>query len=411
MRAHVAAMPSAPPSPDMEPGPLPLELKDAVRAESRAAVAQRLIEVVSWPESRIPLFERQLAADILLGILRTSGQDLRSRCAYGLARIADAPKALLRYLACDEIAVAEALLETGRGFDESDLIAAVRGGTKAHWQAIARRRDLGEAATDALLQTGDIPVIETVLRNTFVRLSTHGVDLAVARSRQAPALPALLAQRPEMRPTQALVLFWWADHAVRVHLLRRFAVDRSVLIQELGETFALAAREGWADPETRKALQVIERRQRNRAAAAQSEFGSLEGAIERASAGIEPYMLNEIAHMGGVKPATAAQIFADPGGEAIAVFAKSVGLKRPMLLALWHALQRPAGDPERTDNALGRTLYVFDTLATAKAQTVLRYWNWSFTADVMGLENEVIDDLAEMPLARRNAALLFGRSG
>ena len=122
-------------------------------------------------------------------------------------------------------------------------------------------------------------------------------------------------------------------------------------------------------------------------------------------------MINEIAHLSGVKPTTAAQIFADPGGEAIGVFAKSVGLKRPALISLWRALRRPFGDPDATDNPLGRTVYTFETLATAKAQTVLRYWNWSFTADAVGLENSAFDDALEMPLARRNAALLFNRNG
>jgi hypothetical protein len=55
---------------------------------------------------------------------------------------------------------------------------------------------------------------------------------------------------------------------------------------------------------------------------------------------------------------------------------------------------------------------VFDTLATAKAQTVLRYWNWSFTADAAGLERTTYDDdTLELTLARRNAALLFHRNG
>jgi hypothetical protein len=87
-------------------------------------------------------------------------------------------------------------------------------------------------------------------------------------------------------------------------------------------------------------------------------------------------------------------------------------LKRPSLLALWRALRRPAGNPDLTDNSLGRTAYVFDTLATAKAQTVLRYWNWSFTADATGIERTAYDDPdIELRLARRNAALLFNRGG
>ena len=409
--AILMALPNQPyPDPGDPPPPLDLTEKQAPRA--RSALVQRLCELASWPESRIPPHERQLAADILVGLLRTSNVEVRQRCAIGLVRINDAPKTLLRYLARDEIQVAQPLLEAGAGFDESDLIATVRAGVQAHWLAVARRRGLSEPVCDALLQTSDPPVIEAVLRNQSARLSTNGIDLVVARSRQAPQLPALLVARAELRATQALVLFWWASFETRVHILRRFAVDRGVLLQELGDVFALAAAEGWADADTRKTLQVIERRQRNRAAAAQSAYGSLEGALAAAEHGLDRELINEIAHLGGIKPTTAAQIFADPGGEAIGVFCKAVGLKRPALLALWRALRRPAGDADSRDSALGRTAYIFDTLATAKAQTVLRYWNWSFTADAIGIDRAAFDDAEmEMNLPRRNAALLFHRNG
>jgi uncharacterized protein (DUF2336 family) len=397
---------------DMSEPPPPLELTEPHAPRARHALVQRLCEIVSWPETRLPSYERQLAADILVGLLRTSNVELRRRCALGLIRINDAPKALLRYLARDEISVAEPLLENGAGFDDSDLIATVRAGVAWHWLAIAKRRNLSEPITDALLQTGDAAAIEAVLRNNTARLSTQGIDLVVAKSRQAPSLPAALVSRPELKPTQALVLFWWAPYEARLQILRRFAVDRQVLIQELGEVFKLAAAEGWADADTRKTLQVIERRQRNRAAAAQSPYKSLEGALAAAEQGLDRGLVHEIAHLSGVKPTTAAQVFADAGGEAIGVFCKAVGLKRPVMIALWRALRRPNGDPDSTNNPLGRAVYVFDTLATAKAQTVLRYWNWSFTADAAGIEQTSFnDDVLELSLARRNAALLFTRNG
>ncbi|HRO04739.1 MAG TPA: DUF2336 domain-containing protein, partial [Terricaulis sp.] len=372
--------------------PAPLELTEPHAPRARAALVQRLADLVAWPENRIPFYERQLAADILVGLLRTANVDLRIRCAQGLARVREAPKALLRYLARDEISVAGPLLENGVGFDDSDLIATVRAGVAPHWLAIAKRRGLTEPVTDALVQTGDPSVIEAVLRNSFAKLSTSAVDMVVARSRQASGLSPLLVARPEIRPTQALVLFWWCEFDARVSILRRFAVDRNILIQELGEIFRIAAAEGWADADTRKAMQVIERRQRNRAAAKQSPFGSLEGALAAAEHGVDRGLIHEIAHLAGIKPNTASQIFSDAGGEAIGVFAKAVGLKRPLLINLWRALKRPLGDPESTANPMGRAIYVFDTLATAKAQTVLRYWNWSFTADAVALEHVSFDD-------------------
>src|SRR5262249_27027892 len=135
-------------------GIAPLELNEPHTPRARTALVNRLCDIVSWPESRIPAHERQLAADILVGLLRTSSVELRRRCAEGLVRINDAPKTLLRYLSRDEISVALPLLEGGLGFDDSDLIATVRAGVSAHWLALARRRAIGEPLTDALLQTG-----------------------------------------------------------------------------------------------------------------------------------------------------------------------------------------------------------------------------------------------------------------
>jgi uncharacterized protein (DUF2336 family) len=389
----------------------PMELTNSHQLAARAAIVQRLGEIVSWPSSRIPLYERQLAADILIGLLRTCPAELRERVAVGLVGIDDPPKGLLRYLARDEIRVAAALLENGVGLDDSDLIATVRASVAPHWLAIARRKAISESVVDALAQTNDTAVIEAALRNPGARFSAHAIDLAVARSRNAQALIAPLARRPELRPTQALVLFWWCDPQVRLAILRRFPVDRSVLIAELGDIFALAAQEDWADAEARKTLQLIERRQRNRSAAQRSEHGSLETAIARAELGLDAPLIHEIAHLSGVKPATAQQIFADPGGEPIAVLAKATGLKRGAVASLWRGLKRPMGDPDSTDTAYGRTMLVFEILSTAKAQTVLRYWNWSFTADALragGVDPE--DDALGFAPARRNASLLLRRA-
>ena len=391
----------------------PLELTDSRRNEARAALVLRLGDLVCWPESRIPPYERQLAADILVGLLRSSRVEVRARVAAGLAAIVDAPKALLRYLARDEIRVAEPLLTDGVGLDDSDLIASIRAGVAAHWLAIAKRRKLSESVVDALAQTRDLGVIEALLANKGARLSVQALDIVVARSRAAPTLCALVLKRLELRPTQGLVMFWWCTPEVRAGVLRRFAVDRSVLIAQLGEMFPLAAREGWVDAETRMALQLIERRQRSREAADRSEHGSLEGAVARAESGIDPALIHEIAHLAGVKPTTAMQIFNDAGGEPIAVLAKATGLKRAALVSLWKGLRRPLGDADRADTAFGRMMMTFETMSSAKAQTVLRYWNWSFTADAAGVaaHTEDLNDFGEWDAgpARRNATLLLTR--
>jgi uncharacterized protein (DUF2336 family) len=389
--------------------PAALELHTPQPQVARDALLKRLCEVVSWPETRMPSQERQLAADILIGLLRTASSDVRRRCALGMVRVTEAPKALLRYLARDEFQVAQSLLENGVGFDDSDLIATVRAGVTQHWLAVAQRRGLGETVADALVQTGETAVFEALLRNNSSRLSVQAMDIIVARSRQAPSLPPLLVRRGELRPNQALIMFWWVGFDVRVQIVRRFAADRTALIKELSDVFALAAAEGWADADTRKAMQIVERRQRNRAAAARSPFGSLEGAIAACEKGADSAIIQEMGYLAGVRPTTITHIFADPGGEAIGVFCKAVGLKRPFVMALWRVLRRPPGDPTSVDNSQGRMVFIYDTLATAKAQTVLRYWNWSLSAEVAALERLVESDETLSP-AQRNAMLLLNRN-
>jgi hypothetical protein len=74
---------------------------------------------------------------------------------------------------------------------------------------------------------------------------------------------------------------------------------------------------------------------------------------------------------------------------------------------LWEALERKVDEDPKSP--FGRMTYVYETLATAKAQTVLRYWNWAFTADVM-LDTEPDEDAAlEFAPSRRTSMLVSGR--
>jgi uncharacterized protein (DUF2336 family) len=386
-----------------------LEAVGAAQRRARTLIAQRLADIVTWPATRIAPHERQLAGDILIGLLRTADVQLRERCAARMAQIVDAPKTILRYLARDQISVAQALIETSPAFDDSDLVATIHAGTPAHWAAISLRRNLSETVTEALIRTEDPAVIEAALRNPFTKFSAMGIDLVVAQSRRHRQLAGALLTREEVKPAQALTLFWWADSDARLHILRRFAVDRSVLLQEVSDLFVLAAEEKWTDPQARMALQFIERRQRSRAAAERSTYKSLERAIEvMAEKGVSRELVIEIAHLCGIRPAIGARILTDATGEPIAVLAKSVGLKRDLLASLWRALKR--AEDEDPQSPWQRTLYVFDTLATAKAQTVLRYWNWSLSSDAP-VDAEKIDPgdpSLEFSPARRTAALVMG---
>jgi len=210
-------------------------------------------------------------------------------------------------------------------------------------------------------------------------------------------------------------MFWWADGDNRKKILHRFAVTRNVLQESCFDLFPKAAQEGWSDAGVRKALQFIERRQRNRAAIERSEFEQLEQAIEAAEqTGLTRKLTEEISYMAGIKPATGAQILTDQGGEGIAILCKAPGLTREHIYKLWKGLRRPTLDIDGSDHPdLAKVVAVYDTVSTDKAQTVLRYWNWSLTAslnaDVLRyIKDGVIPREEEHGAAAITAALVFG---
>ncbi len=268
--------------------------------------------------------------------------------------------------------------------------------------------------TEALVELGETLVVEALLRNEQAHFSAAAIEMVVAMTQHQGGLVPMLLRRPELRPNHAYVLFWWAESDARRTILQRFAVSREVLQEAAGDVFPMAAEEKWADGLTRKALQFIERRQRNRAAIDKSPYDSLEAAINAAEEGFSREIAEEIAYLAGIKPMTGAKIMGDESGEGLAVLCKATGLPRTALRQLWRAL----GRPESTEDGevapqLAHVTAVFDMVAVDRAQTVLRYWNWALSsamtpALIKAIREEDSAALDEFSVPQRSAMLAFG---
>lgn len=385
---------------------------------ARDALLRRILDVVSLPASRVPPQDRQMAGDILLDILFHASTRERMMCAQRLAASRDAPRRLLRYLALCDFEVARPLLEESEAFDDCDIADIVQSVSADHRLAIARRRNLSVGATAALSVHGESHVVRELLANRTASFAETTMDRLIARSREETALSALLVERMELKPSHAMAMFWWSDAPTRRKILTRHAADRAELISMCSDVFEMAAAEGWSDPVARKGLQLIERRQRNRAAIERSPYSSLEDAVEAAARdGMNAQIAQEIGYLSGIKPVTAAKILSDAGGEGLAVLCKATGLKRPYLSMLWTSLKRPLElAPGEPHPLFGLVSEIYEVLSVARAQTTLRYWNWSLSsayspgalrnAQLMG---EPANEEAEFSAAQRTARLVFGR--
>ena len=381
---------------------------------ARRALLKRLADVVSLPSSRVNPFERSVTADLLVEMLREADLEERARVARRLASLSEIPSALVRVLLRDELDIATPLLTETVGLQDADLLDCVRHAGAGHRRLIALRKGVSDTVAEALVEAGETPVIEAVLRNEQARLSHTAIEMLVSMTQDRPQLAAPLLRRRELRPSHAYVLFWWLDGESRRAILQRFAVSREVMQEASTDVFPMAAEEGWNDALTRKALQFIERRQRNRAAVEKSPYASLEDAIAAAEAGVTREIAEEISYLAGVKPMTGAKILADAGGEPLAVLCKATGLPRSALRQLWRGLGRPetldSGEPSP---AYDRMLAAYDTIAVDRAQTVLRYWNWALSSAMTpALAQAIRDDdqtqLDEFSVPQRAAMLAFG---
>ena len=387
---------------------------------ARHALLKRLADVVSLPASRVNAFERSVVGDLLVEMLRLAVPEERRRVAVRLAPLGEIPDSLARLLLRDEPEIAGILIEQCAALSDSDLMACAYEAGLEHRFLLAARRNLSEVVTDALLVHNEPAVIEAVLRNTTARLSQTGIEAMVSLSRTHSQLCEHLLRRPEMRPSGAYVMFWWAGPDERRTILQRFAVSREVMQEVVEDVFAMAAEEGWQDPVSRKALQFIERRQRNRAAIEKSPYDSLEHAVSvAAEGGLNRELAAEISYLSGIKPLTGAKILGDAGGEPLAILCKATGLSKSNLEGLWRSMRRPETMPDGNWHPVWeRVMITYDMFAVDRAQTVLRYWNWSLssalTPQLMQAIREGDEEALDEYSAPERAAMLaladnFGR--
>ena len=405
-----------------QPSDAPLELAPAgVDLDDKAVrrqLSKRLADVICIPASQLTPQERHMAGDVLVELLRTADMDIRESVAKRLVMLNEAPRTILVMLAKDEIEIARHVLENSKSLTDSDLIQISQKVSGAHRAVIAKRRHVSDAVVDAMVQFLEEDVVEALLKNKNAHFSETAIQRILTVSRSHQPYVGLLIKRDELRPSHGLTMFWWATTANRKKILHRFAVTRKVLQESCGDLFPKAAADGWSDAGVRKALQFIERRQRNRAAIERSEYEGLEAAIETAEVqGLTRQLTEEISYMAGIKPATGAQILTDKGGEGIAILCKAPGLKREYIEKIWRALKRPVHEIDETIHpSLARVYETYDVISTDKAQTVLRYWNWSLTAslnaDVLRyIKNGVIPREEEFGAAAITAALVFSHRG
>lgn len=185
--------------------------------------------------------ELVLFGDVLGRLLDQVGLLDRVRFSERVAPIRQTPRAVALKLADDEDQVAAPVLQHSPVLTEADLVDLVIRKGNGHRVAIAKRRGLGEAVTDALVDHGDGDVLSTVSANPGARFSRRSMGILATRATTSQRLAEALAMRgdmPAMVADDLLKLIGPAGRARLETLLRGDAASLDRLIDDAGREMA-----------------------------------------------------------------------------------------------------------------------------------------------------------------------------
>lgn len=147
--------------------------------------------------------------DMTLSTLHSLAQDqvprVRAMLAEELKSRADAPRDVVLRLAHDLAAmVAAPILEYSPLLSDADLMEIIaKGQLQERLSAIARRQNVSEAVSDAIVATLDVPAVASLLANPSAQIREETLDLIVERAPAQPSWHAPLVERPAL-PARAI---------------------------------------------------------------------------------------------------------------------------------------------------------------------------------------------------------------
>lgn len=198
-------------------------------------------------DEHVSLFE-----DVMGRLLTEIDQSVRAEFGLRLAEISNAPKGLIVALSRDDsIAVAGPILSYSEQLDEASLVETAKAKGQEHLLAISRRRLLGEAVTDVLIERGDQRVARSVAYNSGAKFSDFGYSTLVQRAQDDDTLAQGVFSREEIPRQYLLNLYRNASEAVRCKLEEVADPRKLELIHELiahaADRIQATSREGSAE--------------------------------------------------------------------------------------------------------------------------------------------------------------------
>jgi uncharacterized protein (DUF2336 family) len=310
--------------------------------------------------------ERALMTDILRQLVHEVEVEVRVMLAQRLSRERKAPSELVRILADDQIEVAHPILLHSRVLQDGELVEIVHHRTLEHQLAIAMRRELSEAVSDALVSRGDTDVIRTLLENDSAQISKTTLEYLVEQSQRVDSFQNPLLRRPELDSELARRMYYWVSAAVRKYIVENFEIDVAALDDELENTVTALAKE---KPENtaRPTQQLADRL---------ADLGEITAArlVETLRQGEVALFEAMFAKATGLRLTLVRRFLFERGGEGLAIACKAIGVDEGSYASLYALSRKARHEPVADAAELARAASFYGRLDRRAAATMLRRW-------------------------------------
>lgn len=350
-----------------------LEMARDKTAAGRAALVSTVSDLFNNRNDVLTDHERALMSDILRQLIHDAEMSVRRDLSRKLATIDNVPHELVVTLANDEIEVAHPILAGSELLYDSDLIEIIRHRTLQHQLSIAMRRTISESVADALVESGDEDVIKALLENSNAHISKATMEYLVQESRRVNSYQNPLLTRPDLEPKLARSMYMWVSAALRNYVVDHYDIDPTDLDERLDNTVeeitqAPADETGDKPGEPDKARELA--RQLNDAGEITPEF-----MVKVLRQGEIPLFEAMFSIHSGLRPRLLQRILFEPGGEALAVACKGVGMPKNEFATIFMLTRKArAGDHVISPSELTRVLALYDRIRLDSAKAMLERW-------------------------------------
>jgi len=354
------------------------ELLDLARDKSVKG-RTRLVQLVGdlfFDEGRVVnARERGLMTEILRQLIHDVEMSVRKSLAEKLSTKPNAPTELVTVLANDEIEVAHPILLNSSVLQDLELIEIIQHRTFQHRLTIALRQGVSESVSDALVETGNPKVIQTLIENESAQISPSTMEYLVKESETKEAWQKPLLDRPDMSSHLAKRMYWWVSAALRTHIVEHYQLDPTELDQTIESTIKNLIGGQQGDEAAERDDRALDQADKLTSKVFGGKTITPAVLLQTLRQGEVRLFEGMLAQVTGLRLNLARRLIYEPGGEGIAIACRAIGMTKADFGSLFLLSRSARPDDKSVDpGEVSRAMSFFDRIRVETAKVVMARW-------------------------------------